>query len=56
MTTTELRGFVWNRMIKKPINYDSKKVKWPKTQETKPLNRVNSAVFLSSRKLHKHKK
>lgn len=54
MTTTELRGFVWDD--KKPLNYDSKKVKWPKTQETKPLNRVNSAVFLSSRENYISKK
>ncbi len=47
MTVTELKGFIWNE--KKPINYDNKKINWPKTQDTIPLNRINSAVFLYSR-------
>ena len=54
MTVTELKGFVWDN--KKPINYNSKKIKWPKTQETKPLNRINSAVFLCSRENYINKK
>ena len=54
MTVTELKGFVWDN--KKPINYNSKKIKWPKTQETKPLNRINSAVFLCSRDNYINKK
>jgi len=47
MTITEIKSFIWDN--KKPINYNNKKVKWPKTQETLPLNKVNSAVFLSSK-------
>tara|TARA_A100001015_G_scaffold248286_1_gene285613 strand:- start:766 stop:1473 length:708 start_codon:yes stop_codon:yes gene_type:complete len=54
MTVTELKGFVWDN--KKPINYNSKKIKWPKTQETKPLNKINSAVFLCSRENYINKK
>ena len=54
MTITEIKGFIWNN--KKPINYNNKKVKWPKTQETLPLNKVNSAVFLSSKENYKKKK
>ena len=54
MTVTELKGFIWDN--KKPINYNSKKIKWPKTQETKPLNRINSAVFLCSRENYINKK
>lgn len=54
MTITEIKGFIWDN--KKPINYNNKKVKWPKTQETLPLNKVNSAVFLSSKENYKKKK
>ena len=47
MTVTKFKGFIWNE--KKPINYSLKKEKWPKTQDTKSLYKINSAVFLSSR-------
>ena len=47
MTITKLKGFFWNK--KGPINYDFKKKKWPKTQDTSAINRINSGVFLSSR-------
>jgi hypothetical protein len=32
MTVTKFNGFIWNQ--KKPINYNLKKEKWPKTQDT----------------------
>jgi CMP-N-acetylneuraminic acid synthetase len=47
MTVTKFNGFIWNQ--KEPINYNSKKEKWPKTQDTNYLYKVNSAVFISSR-------
>lgn len=47
MTVTKIKGFVWDE--KKSINYNYKKTKWPKTQEIKPLNKINSAIFLNSR-------
>ena len=47
MTVTKFNGFIWNK--KKPINYNLKKEKWPKTQDTGYLYKVNSAVFISSR-------
>ena len=47
MSITKIKGFVWDD--KKSINYNSKKVKWPKTQDIKPLNKINSGIFLSSR-------
>lgn len=48
MTVTKLKGFIWDDS--KSINYNYKKTKWPKTQEIKPLNKINSAIFLSSKK------
>jgi CMP-N-acetylneuraminic acid synthetase len=47
MTVTKFNGFIWNQ--KEPINYNPKKEKWPKTQDTNYLYKVNSAVFISSR-------
>ena len=47
MTVTKIKGFVWDD--KKSINYNYKKTKWPKTQDIKPLNKINSGIFLNSR-------
>jgi len=46
MTVTKLGGFIWDE--KSPINYDNRRVKWPKTQTIKKLNKINSAVYLNS--------
>lgn len=51
MTTNLIHSFLWNES--EPINYDRNKEKWPRTQTIKPINEVNSAVFLSSSKLYK---
>lgn len=48
MSITKLKGFIWDS--KKALNYNYLKVKWPKTQDIKPLNKINSAIFISSRK------
>lgn len=47
MTVTKIKGFIWND--KKSINYNYKKTKWPRTQDIKPLNKINSAIFINSR-------
>jgi CMP-N-acetylneuraminic acid synthetase len=47
MTVTKVKGFIWDDT--KPINYNYKKTKWPRTQDIKPLNKINSAIFLNSR-------
>jgi len=47
MTVTKVKGFIWNE--KNSINYNYKKTKWPRTQDIKPLNKINSAIFLNSR-------
>ena len=48
MSVTKLKGFIWDDT--KSINYDYKKIKWPKTQDIKPLNKINSAIFINSKK------
>jgi len=48
MTVTKLYGFFW--LNNKPINYVSPKLMWPRTQDTKPLDHINSAIFISSKK------
>jgi len=47
MTVTKIQGFVWDN--KSSINYNSKKIKWPRTQDLKMLNKINSGIFLNSR-------
>ncbi len=47
MSVSKIKGFVWDD--KKSINYNYKKAKWPKTQDIKPLNKINSGIFLNSR-------
>ena len=48
MSITKLFGYFW--LNNKPINYSSPKLMWPRTQDTKPLNHINSAIFISSKK------
>lgn len=46
MTVLKLQGFIWDE--NKPISYDRNDLKWPMTQNVKPLYEVDSGVFLSS--------
>ena len=48
MTITKVKGFIWDQ--KKSINYNYKKIKWPKTQDVTPLNKINSGIFINSKK------
>ena len=48
MTVTKIKGFIWDQ--KKSINYNYKKIKWPKTQDVTPLNKINSGIFINSKK------
>lgn len=51
MTTTELRGFIWNE--NQPINYDRSLEKWPRTQTIEPLHEINSGAFICHIDLYK---
>lgn len=46
MTVLKLQGFIWDESH--PISYDRNDLKWPMTQNVKPLYEVDSGVFLSS--------
>ena len=46
MTTSQIFGFHWQDG--KPINYDRRKEKWPRTQTLKPIHEVNSGVFINT--------
>lgn len=46
MTVLKLQGFIWDN--NKPISYDRRDLKWPMTQNIKPLYEVDSGMFISS--------
>lgn len=46
MAVTPLRNFLWNNY--KPVNYDRKVEKWPRTQTLVPLYMINSSAFIIS--------
>ncbi|KYN85339.1 acylneuraminate cytidylyltransferase [Vibrio cidicii] len=46
MTVTKLQGFIWGN--NGPINYDRTALKWPMTQNIKPLFEVDSGIFIAS--------
>ena len=48
MGVTKIQDFIYDK--KKPINFNKKKEKWPRTQTLKMLYAVNNSIFLSSRK------
>jgi CMP-N-acetylneuraminic acid synthetase len=50
MTVTPIIGFLWQN--DKPVNYDNRIEKWPRTQTLKPVYEVNSGVFLASSKIY----
>ncbi|WP_413701744.1 cytidylyltransferase domain-containing protein [Psychromonas sp. KJ10-10] len=52
MTVLKLQGFIWDE--KRPISYDRNDLKWPMTQNVKPLYEVDSGVFLSTIKNYKN--
>lgn len=51
MTVNVLQTFLWDN--KKPINYNRKYEKWPKTQTLKKTYEINSGVFLASASIYK---
>jgi CMP-N-acetylneuraminic acid synthetase len=38
-----------------PINFDRSREKWPRTQTLKPIYRINSAAFITSKELYMNK-
>jgi len=52
MSVTEIQKFIWNDAG--PINYDTQKEKWPRTQTLKPLYEINSGIFLADIEIYKN--
>ena len=48
MGVTKIQDFIYD--YNKPLNFNKKKEKWPKTQTLKKLFVVNNAIFITSRK------
>lgn len=44
----KMQNFLYDK--KKPVNFNKKKEKWPRTQTLKKLYEVNNAIFINSRK------
>ncbi|MDA9926933.1 acylneuraminate cytidylyltransferase family protein [Amylibacter sp.] len=51
MTVTKIQTFLWNES--KPVNYDDKIEKWPRTQTIDPLYEVNSGVFIADIEIYR---
>lgn len=52
MTTTAIHSFLWQD--EQPMNYDRTIEKWPRTQTLKPIQEVNSGVFLTSTEVYQN--
>lgn len=44
MSVRRVQSFLWN--AQGPLNYDPKKLRWPKTQDLEPILEVDSAIFI----------
>lgn len=54
MTVNSLQTFLWDN--NKPINYNRKLEKWPRTQTLKKIYEVNSGIFLAHNSIYKKHK
>lgn len=50
MTVTLLHSYLWQNS--KPINYERKIERWPRTQMLEPIHEINSGVFLASNRIY----
>lgn len=51
MTVGVIHGFLWKN--EKPLNYDRRIEKWPRTQTLEPVYEVNSGIFLASSNIYR---
>lgn len=49
MSVTEYKSFLWDADKKDIINFDRSKIKYPQTQELKPLFEINHAFYAMSK-------
>jgi N-acylneuraminate cytidylyltransferase len=48
LSVTKIQQFIWDKEKNKCINHDRLAVKWPRTQELKPLYEINHAFYINS--------
>jgi len=49
LSVTKIQQFIWDAEENKCINHDRTKLKWPRTQDLKPLYEINHAFYINSR-------
>ena len=49
MSVDRIQNFIWDPEKKDMLNYDRTHLKWPRTQDLKPLYGINSGFFINSR-------
>jgi N-acylneuraminate cytidylyltransferase len=52
MSVTEYKSFLWDAEKKDIINFDRSKIKYPQTQDLRPLYEINHAFYAMSKKLY----
>lgn len=48
VSVTKIQQFLWDAEINRCINHDRSVVKWPRTQDLKPLYEINHAFYINS--------
>lgn len=51
LSVTKLQKYIWDK--DKPLNYDKKIEKWPRTQTIEPLYEINSGAFITDIQVYK---
>jgi len=49
LSVTKIQQFLWDATENKCINHDRSKIKWPRTQDLKPIYEINHAFYINSR-------
>jgi CMP-N-acetylneuraminic acid synthetase len=49
ISVNKIQQFLWDSESNKVINHDRSVLKWPRTQDLKPLYEINHAFYISSR-------
>jgi len=49
ISVTKIQQFIWDADTNTCINHDRSVVKWPRTQDLKPLYEINHAFYINSR-------
>ena len=52
MSVNKIQNFLWKNG--RPINYDYKKNKWPRTQDLEPIFEINSAIFIANKDIYEN--